>query len=346
MISCHLISIRAVEVNVKFAGFELLYLIRVAMGEHQAEEKTQRKPRNGGLVDNVCIDFAKEDILFHLELANKKDDLEHLFKDVKFVCMGGTVDRVENFAALIKSEIPQLSSQSNRPEERFDFSKNGRRFSLFKIGCVLCVNHGVGYSSVTIVLHEIVKLLHYARVRDPIIFRIGTSGGIDLPAGTVVIAEKVCNDYFEEVFEFPVLAKRVQMAAILDRNLAAELKRLSSEKCPDIPVVNGKTMSQEHFYESVASVKASICHCDDDVVREGYFDLLRRNNVLNADMEAVAVAAITNRLGIKAAVVNVIVNDLLHPTEGVGHEVLAEWQIRPQRIVAEYIKGYLRETNS
>lgn len=43
--------------------------------------------------------------------------------------------------------------------------------------------------------------------------------------------------------------------------------------------------------------------------------MLKEHSVLNADMEVAALAAITNRLKIKAAVVNVVVNDLLHFTE-------------------------------
>ena len=32
--------------------------------------------------------------------------------------------------------------------------------------------------SVTILLHEILKLLYYAEAKDPIIFRLGTCGGL------------------------------------------------------------------------------------------------------------------------------------------------------------------------
>ncbi|XP_065218433.1 uridine phosphorylase 2-like [Planococcus citri] len=312
------------------------------MEKPQIGEEMQQKQQNGELVDNIRIERSKEDVLIHLELANKKDDLETLFKDVKFVCMGGTADRMKNFFSLIKSEMKRTLSELDIQDESVDFTRNGCRFSMWKIGCVLCVNHGIGYGSLTIVLHEVIKLLHYAKVQDPILFRIGTSGGVDHPLGTVVIAEKAFNDFFEEFFEIPVLGKRVRLPAILDGNLAAELKRLAIEKCPDIPVLCGNTMSHEHFYESVASVKASICYCDDDIERSSYFDSLRQNNILNADMEAVAIAAITNRLGIKAAVVNVIVNDLSHPTENLSCEILTEWQTRPQRIVAEYIKEHLR----
>ncbi len=55
----------------------------------------------------------------------------------------------------------------------------------------------MGAPSIMILLHELIKLLHYAEVEDPVIFRIGTSGGILSPNGTVVIAKDVVDDFFE-----------------------------------------------------------------------------------------------------------------------------------------------------
>lgn len=40
------------------------------------------------------------------------------------------------------------------------------------------LQHGMGVPSASIMLHEIIKLLHYADAKDPIILRMGTSGGI------------------------------------------------------------------------------------------------------------------------------------------------------------------------
>ena len=36
----------------------------------------------------------------------------------------------------------------------------------------------MGVPSITILLHEIIKLLQYAEAKDPIIIRIGTCGGL------------------------------------------------------------------------------------------------------------------------------------------------------------------------
>lgn len=38
--------------------------------------------------------------------------------------------------------------------------------------------HGMGIPSISIMLHELIKLLHHAQCCDVTIIRIGTSGGI------------------------------------------------------------------------------------------------------------------------------------------------------------------------
>jgi len=53
--------------------------------------------------------------------------------------------------------------------------------------------HGMGIPSVSILLHEIIKLMYHARVKDPVFFRIGTCGGIGIEGGNVIITEEALN---------------------------------------------------------------------------------------------------------------------------------------------------------
>lgn len=36
----------------------------------------------------------------------------------------------------------------------------------------------MGVPSISIMLHELIKLLHHAQCRDVVLFRLGTSGGV------------------------------------------------------------------------------------------------------------------------------------------------------------------------
>lgn len=53
----------------------------------------------------------------------------------------------------------------------------------------------------TVLLQEIIKLLSYAKAKDPIIFRIGTSGGLNIPPGTVVISSWALNGTLDKSYD-------------------------------------------------------------------------------------------------------------------------------------------------
>jgi uridine phosphorylase len=56
----------------------------------------------------------------------------------------------------------------------------------------------MGVPSLTILLHELIKLLAHAKAKDPVIIRIGTSGGIGLEPGTVVVSNGAVNGLLKE----------------------------------------------------------------------------------------------------------------------------------------------------
>lgn len=72
---------------------------------------------------------------------------------------------------------------------------------MFKVGPVLCISHGMGVPSMSIVLHEVIKLLSHAKARDPVFFRLGTCGGVDVDPGNVVITEESLDGLLRPVFE-------------------------------------------------------------------------------------------------------------------------------------------------
>jgi len=100
---------------------------------------------------------------------------------LQFVVMGGTPKRVEQFAYFIMDEIGHKLPAGTT---LLDISQFSYRYSMYKVGPVLSVSHGMGIPSVGILLHEVIKLMYHARVKDPIFFRIGTCGGIGIEGGT------------------------------------------------------------------------------------------------------------------------------------------------------------------
>lgn len=57
----------------------------------------------------------------------------------------------------------------------------------------------MGVSSISIAVHELIKLLYYAGVRNPIFFRLGTCGGIGVEPGSVVVTTEAVNTEMKPV---------------------------------------------------------------------------------------------------------------------------------------------------
>ena len=96
-------------------------------------------------------------------------------------------------------------------------------------------------------LNETIKLLHYAHATDVSFIRIGTSGGIDVAPGTVVVAKGAVNGLFEEFHIQYINGKIVKREAKLDQALARDL--YTHGRSISIPVVQGKTLCADDFYE-------------------------------------------------------------------------------------------------
>ena len=71
-----------------------------------------------------------------------------------------------------------------------NISEGSDRYAMYKVGPILSVNHGIGCPSMSILLHEMIKLVNYAGCKDVTFFRIGTCGGIGIEPGTVVITNE------------------------------------------------------------------------------------------------------------------------------------------------------------
>jgi len=63
------------------------------------------------------------------------------------------------------------------------------------------LQHGMGIPSVGILLHEVIKLMYHARVKDPVFFRLGTCGGIGLDGGQLVITEQAVDGMMQPFLE-------------------------------------------------------------------------------------------------------------------------------------------------
>lgn len=288
-------------------------------------------------LENPHLQTLKHDVLYHIGFDSATHDLEKMFGDVKFVCMGGSQKRMENFAQYIMKEIHHELPTGT---QLLDMSQHTYRYSMYKVGPVLAVSHGMGTSSINILLHELIKLMYYAKCNDPVFIRIGTSGGIGLPPGTVVISSDAVDGMFNNHYEVPVLGKLLIRPCIFDKKLVNELESLGDSN-DAYKIVSGTTLCAIDFYEGQGRLDGAFCEYKENDKME-FLQTLKRRNIKNMEMEAVPLSALTYQAGIRAADVCVTLLDRLKGDQvDTSKDILQQWEKRPQELVGRYIKKQL-----
>lgn len=268
------------------------------------------------------------DYLYHLGLTSK-DELKVMFSDVKHVAMHGSGDRAHAFALKLNEEL----GAGLDPEQIKPIGKT-ERFVLFKIGNVLSISHGMGQPSHSILLHEITKLLHYAEAKDFQYYRLGTSGGIGVEPGTVVVSRRGLNSTGEAKYTLHVAGEPIDFSTEFDSNLASEILACRG----DIFAVLGDTVATDDFYIEQARLDGAFCFITPEI-KDAYIRRLHSQGVRNMEMEAAGFAAFSNIIGIPAADVCVALLNRLNGDQVTSTpEQLAAYGDTPQRMLLRYIK--------
>uniref|UniRef100_A0A0M3HX53 PNP_UDP_1 domain-containing protein n=1 Tax=Ascaris lumbricoides TaxID=6252 RepID=A0A0M3HX53_ASCLU len=276
---------------------------------------------------NPILAQESEDHLYHFGIIRSAVDLPKLFGDVKYVCCGGSAARLAKYAELFANEIG-INLGKNL--------SNSDRYIMYKTGPVLWINHGMGVPSLSIMLVETIKLLHYAGASNVTFFRLGTSGGLGVQPGTLVVSSGAINGELEEFHIQYVMGKRVKRPSILDQQLKEELYSLAKQI--NLPVEMGKTFCADDFYEGQARLDGAFC----EYTKEDKFDFLDRlykNGVRNIEMEATCFAAMLHRAGIRAAIVCVtMLNRMKGDQVDVEKSLYHDFETRPFKLIKSFIK--------
>ena len=80
------------------------------------------------------------------------------FGDVRLVVVGGCAKRMTDFASVLVEKMRSCDVEVN-DDALVDLSEERGRYCLFKVNHVLVANHGMGAGSVSILIHELLKLL-------------------------------------------------------------------------------------------------------------------------------------------------------------------------------------------
>ncbi|KAI9998579.1 hypothetical protein PInf_003128 [Phytophthora infestans] len=210
------------------------------------------------------------------------------------------------------------------------------RYTLYKVGPVLVANHGIGMPSISILLHEVTKLLEYAGAHGATYIRMGTSGGIGVEPGTVVITSEGVNNKLESVDEVAVLGNTVLRPSICSPEVREEI--IAAAKEVGLPYAVGKTLSCNDFYEGQGRLDGAICEytLEDKMA---FLQKLADAGVRNIEMEARLIASFCHKLNIPVAVVCVTLLNRLNGDQVLSsHETLQDFERRPAAVLLHLIK--------
>jgi uridine phosphorylase len=201
------------------------------------------------------------------ELAKKE------FKNVRYVLVCGTNERALDIAKAFRNELCEIGRS---------------RFVVIKVLNVIVCSHGMGGPSISICLNELIRALQLANnCRNVTFIRVGTSGGIGVPPGTIICTTDALNEDLEPVYETNIMGTIIRHPAIL------EPVQLGEE------MILGKTLSANCFYENQARTDGAFCSFrESDKI--AYLNHLHSIGVRNIEMEVVPFAAIVHRAGLRA----------------------------------------------
>lgn len=128
-----------------------------------------------------------------------------------------------------------------------DLAKRGGRYCMFKVGCVLILNHGMGFGSLSIAMNEVIKMLHYAGATAVSFLRIGTCGGLGKPPGTICITQKGYTEQMQDYYPVAACGKVTKTNTESDEDFNKEIIEIINKF--EYPYQTGNTVATNCFYE-------------------------------------------------------------------------------------------------
>ncbi len=268
--------------------------------------------------------------LFKLELTPENLDK---FRGIRYVIMQGSSKRA---AVLAKKLAQSVLNIDNRLFEPINLV-NTSNFAVYRVGNILSVSHGMGNVTIDALLNAITKLLHYAGNTDVEYIRVGTSGGIGVEPGTVVITKNAFMPNLEPYYTTYELDKRIDTPTHLDHQLVDRIIAAQPKDLP-FPIVVGNSIAADDFYLGQCRYDGAMRARKDTDYRAKFFAKVHELDIRNFEMESTALAAFCNRAQIPATMIAVtLVNRFDGDQIKSTAEQLAEFSDRSQKVIINYM---------
>ncbi|MGV1005034.1 MAG: uridine phosphorylase [Candidatus Nanopelagicales bacterium] len=230
------------------------------------------------------------DVYYHFGVASDDPVLEG-FRDVRAVIMAGSGSRIKDFA--------QQWSATHGDAPIVALAKEDRFVTRYCAG-VLFASHGMGMPSASIALQELMRMVYFlkggdlAAIDEVFWARVGTSGGVGLPGGTVVVttegvmadlkAYRVLNGGMGEYW----------FDSTFPAQIAADIMAASAESA--IPMATGRTVAGNEFFLEQFRLDGAVC-METPETKMAWLNWIHEAGVRNIEMEGAMMAGYLNHWG-------------------------------------------------
>ena len=231
-----------------------------------------------------------EDVYYHFGVSSTDPLLEEL-RGIRAVIMAGSGGRIKEFA--------QRWSDLNGGTPVLAFPKEDRFVTRYTAG-ILFASHGMGMPSASIAVQEMMRMVYFlkrgdlAAIDDIFWARVGTSGGVGLPGGTIVVTtEGLMADLkpyrlhqgARGTYWFDGTFPAATRGAIMKANSGTGLA-----------IAEGKSIAGNEFFLEQFRLDGAI-RMETEETKAEFLTWLHDNGVANIEMEGAMFAAYLNWWG-------------------------------------------------
>ncbi|MFM8349803.1 MAG: uridine phosphorylase [Actinomycetales bacterium] len=244
---------------------------------------------NHEFLDGV-VSGDHEDIYYHFGVSSTDALLQEL-RGLRAIVMAGSGERMQDFA--------NRWSSINDDAEVLAFPKDDRFVARY-CADVLFASHGMGMPSASIAVQELMRMVFFLKAGDldamDDVFwaRVGTSGGVGLPGGTVVLTTEGLMPDLKPYRLFQGAKGLYWFDGTFPAGTRDEI--LAANKDSGIPIVCGRTIATHEFFIEQFRLDGAIC-LETPQTKQEFLEWLHANDVSNIEMEGAMVAAYLNYWG-------------------------------------------------
>lgn len=283
---------------------------------------------------NLSQISEKSSFLFGLEL--NEENLAK-FSNISHVIMQGSSKRAIVLAKKLAEILLNINSNYFEPINII----NSSDFAVYRVGNILSVSHGMGNVTMDALLHALTKMLHYAGNTDVEYIRVGTSGGIGVKAGTVVITKQSFMPNLQPYHKTYELDKELHIPTEFNHDLVERIYRAQPQDLP-FEVVIGNSIAADDFYLGQCRYDGAMKSRENHKWRQEFFAKIRDLEIYNFEMESNALAAFCYQAQIPATMIAVTLLNRLESDQVTSTpEELAEFSDHSQNVVINYIKKFV-----